>query len=84
MSPKNLERFSSLKDNTLVAAAFIEVLCPVKYSIFRVKECLHTLIIRDTLLFHQFFSEVEELVVQLVVLVMLIVIDSHLDKTVLN
>jgi len=52
IAPKDSGRFGSSRVDTLVAAAFIEVLYSVKYTIYRVKEGLYTLIASDTLLFY--------------------------------
>ena len=83
MSHRDSDRFDSSKVETLVAAVFIEVLYRIKYIIFRVNKALYTLISSDILLSHQFFHEEEELVVWPVLLAILVITGSNLDKTVL-
>ena len=71
------------KVDTLAAAAFFEVLYPIKYAIFLVEQGLSTLISSDMILFDQYFQEPEGLVIQLVVLSVIVASANHLDKTVL-
>ena len=47
------------KVDTLAAAAFFEVLYPVKYTIFLVEQGLYTLMSSDMILFDQFYQKPE-------------------------
>ena len=84
LTPKRVGGVGSAKVETLAAAAFFEVILPVKYALCTVNESLHTLILSDMHLFYEFFGEPEGKAMKPVMLVALVISKDHLDKTVVS
>ena len=59
ITPNDAGILGNSKVDTLAAAAFFEVLYPVKYAIFLVEQGLSTLMSSDMILFDQYFHELE-------------------------
>ncbi len=83
ITPYDAGILGNSKVDTLAAAAFLEVLYPVKYAIFLVEQGLSILMSSDMILFDQFFQGPESSVMQPVVLSVIVASANHLDKTVL-
>ena len=70
--------------DTPVAAAFIVLLYTFKCAIFHINLGLQELYSSDHYIVSNFYNKLEGTVVQLVILVILIIFDNHLDKTVMQ
>ena len=57
MTPKDSERYCSLRVNTLVAVVLIKVLYLVKYTILLAEQGLYTVISSNVLLFYECFNK---------------------------
>ena len=84
LTPKGVGGLGSARVETLAAAAFFEVVFPIKYAIYSVNNGLHTLTSSNVLLFNEYLVESEGKVIKPVILVILVISSDHLDKTVIS
>ena len=84
LTPKSAGGIGSVKLEPLAAAGFFEIVFPIKYAFCTANEGLHSLLSSDVMLFHKFWEEPESKAMKPVILVMLVISKSHLDKTVVS
>ena len=82
LTPKGVGGLGNANVESLAAAAFFEIVFPVKYAIYSVNEGLYTLMSSDVLLFNDYFVESEGKAMKPVILVIIVISSSHLDKTI--
>ena len=84
LTPKSAGGIGSIKLESLAAAGFFEIAFPIKCAFCTANEGLRSLLSSDVMLFDKFWEELESKAMKPVILVILVISKSHLNKTVVS
>ena len=84
LTPEDTGRLGNMRVDMLAAMALFELLLPVKFAMFQINQGLHTLCSSNSTVFHQTYSEPEAMIMQPVVLIVVVIDETHFHKTVMQ